>query len=92
MKGVNNKLLLLCNISVHSHHKGIIGHNVDLIVSSSGCTYDHLTYTQISQLSASDMTRVEAVKELTANLERGRCIEDFSTEEAKLLINCIVSY
>ena len=92
MKGVNNKLLLLCNISVHSHHKGIIGHNVDLIVSSSGCTYDHLTYTQNSQLSASDMTRVEAVKELTANLERGRCIEDFSTEEAKLLINCIVSY
>ena len=44
IKGSNDKMILLCKISVFDRIKGIIGHNVELIRRSSGCSYDYLVY------------------------------------------------
>ena len=92
MKGSNDKMILLCEISVFDRIKGIIGHNAELIRRSSGCSYDYLVYDRGTRIDSASVSRAEAVKELTACLEGGVRCDNFCHDEIKVLINCISCY
>ena len=92
MLSKNNKMNLLCKVSVYSEPKGIIGRNVDKISRKYGCEYGHLVCNRITSASTDNLIRARAVTELTACLEGSQYIDNFDIEEIKLIRDYIACY
>ena len=92
MKGKNNRMVLLCKISVYSESKGIIGRNVELISRIARCTYDYLSYTRRLKCTDENITRATAVTELTACLEGSQYIDNFDKDDIKIIRDYIACF
>ena len=89
--GNNNKVKLLCKMSVHSPMKGIIGQNVDIISKKYSCGVNKLFCT-VAPHDTDVEVRSTAVKELTSCLEGGMVLGAFNFEEITIIRNYIACY
>ena len=87
----NSKLNLLCNASVHSDKKGIIGKNVKIISKHSGCGFDHLVFRN-DKCEDDIKARTTAIKDLTSCIEGHSTIDNFSFDELVMFKNYIACY
>ena len=92
MQGKNNRMMLLCNISIYSEIKGIIGRNVRLVSRISRCTYGHLTYDNNIKCNNDNFIRAKAVTELTACLEGTQHIDNFDRDDIQVMRDYIACY
>ena len=82
---------LLCNISVNSKHKGIIGNDVIIISKRFNCGFENLTYIPKFH-DNNEVHRANMIKELTTCLEGGGSMENFIYEDIKDVRDCIACY
>ena len=92
MNGKNNRMILLCKISVYCETKGIIGRNVEQVSRIARCAYDNLTYPRDIKCDHENMIRAKAVTELTKCLEGNQYIENFHNDEIRIIRDYIACF
>ena len=87
----NTKIKLLCQVSVYSEKKGIIGQNVSIVSKHSLCGHDILHFRE-AQCEDEMKSRAISIMDITSCLEGSSYIENFSVEELVMLKNYIACY
>ena len=90
-KSYNVKMNLLCQISVHSPKKGIIGSNVSVISKHSACGFDFLVYNDV-KCDRAVKARASAIKDITLCIEGSSYIDGFSFDELVMFKNYIACF
>ena len=89
-KSYNVKMNLLCQISVHSSKKGIIGCNVSAISKHSACGFDFLVYNDV-KCDGSVKARASVIKYVMSCIE-GSNIDGFNFDELVMFKSYIACF
>jgi len=89
MKGGNDAFKLLCEISVLSDRKGIIGKNVAFIENNYNCNIEHFKY-----ISEDNNMKVRGllIRELSGCISNDLVINNWTHKEIKSLIEYVACY
>ena len=85
-KGFNSRVRMLCNVSVYSNVKGIVGNNVSIISKRSRCGFDFLRHRRDDN-DVEFKVRANVIKDISSCLEGDSVLDGFSRDELVMFKN-----